>query len=317
MSMKKGTKARVLVGQERSGTLAEGLHAPRARLVARRWGHKMLLRAISAVVAASLVACIGSSGDGGPEGAGGVDEGGAETPWAFTSDAPEDQPAGDQSVFAGLDVMVEVLDLEHLHFTDAEYQDYIAGELAELPLGLAMLSLVEINGGSAERRVPGLQVFVEGEEAPEIRDDRPAAPWFTFQHQVRDAVRGKRTLMELRYQGSSFSIGAVPLEVEFTSPEPGETVSGDRLIVRWTGVDDEPHSFWAGCGAEEWPASAIEDHQTTVTLGEPTVEAASGRLCSPDVSADWLVRSELLPGTPFRSFRVQRSARRIRRFNVE
>jgi hypothetical protein len=266
----------------------------------------MNMRAIIGAVLVTwpLLACDGADGDGG---AGASGEGGSETPWIFTSDAPEHRPAGDQSVFADIDVVIKVIDLEHLaHSEDPD----------EPPVHMAMLSLVEINRGAPDKRVPGLQVFANGEEAPEIASST-TPEWFSFQHQVRDPVRGKRTLMEIHYQGASFAIGAVPLEVEITSPEPGQTVSSDRLLVRWTAVDEAPETFFAGCGSEKWPAGPIADNQTSVTLGAPHIDATTGTPCPPLVSADWRVRSELLPETPFRSFRVELSVRRIRLFNVE
>jgi len=236
----------------------------------------------------------------------------------FFGDRPGQLPTGDQSVFSGIDVRVGVFDYDYVNDAAPEY---VRGEVQEPPLDFAMMSSIEINGGTADRRVPGLSVFVDGVEAPEV-GNAGSPQRFTFQHQLEETVRGQRTLLEIRYQGASFSVGAVPLDVELTSPAAGATVTvNGPLPIRWASLQAEPFDFYVDGGrgvdcASPFTTVSIGSTEATIAPADAALASAGAAPCPMEITAQWLLDDGPFPGSPFRSLRVERSTRRILRFST-
>ena len=151
---------------------------------------------------------------------------------------PASPVVSEPSVFAALDIRIAA---EGYDAPDLNVRDPVTGAFpAEPPISVGLSATVEINGGTAEGRVPGLSVLADGAVIQET-GSAASPPKFSFQYLPPNPVHGQGVAIELRLETTSFSLSAEPPVVEIVSPSVDETMAADQtLVLRWTGTSTAP-----------------------------------------------------------------------------
>jgi hypothetical protein len=224
--------------------------------------------------------------------------------------AGETSPPGGATAFSGIDVRVRLAGSDTL---DLDALDPSGVPLQEPPIRVVVATIVELNGGEREGRVPGLTILVDGREIEETAS-AGLPQKFSFQHQVTDAAHGQTIELELRYQDESFTLPVAAPFIELTSPAREATLAADEpIVLAWSGVDAAPDPvalFPRG-------SCAISFTLVEPATFEPMPDGTGAEPpCRFEVWGDWSFDVQE-PVTPFRSLRVERAARRIQRLTIE
>jgi hypothetical protein len=224
-----------------------------------------------------------------------------------------DQPPpamGDPAVFSSIDVSIRVSGSDAI---DLDARDPEGSYPAEPPIQIVVAASVEINGGTAEGRVSGLRIYGDGTEL--VESASAGAPQrFTFQYRHEDLVHGQSLDLELRYQGSSFTLRLEPPIVALTSPLAEATLSADEpLTVAWVGVESLPDSVAV---YPRGRSCSIDFTRTGDVTFAPERDGSGGEPpCRFELAVGWLVEVAEF-SSPLRSLRVERRAHRIQRFDL-
>jgi hypothetical protein len=266
------------------------------------------------VLAALLVVSFGGLGCGKSQhGASGAGQGGevsAHAGGASAAHAGDSSWPGGSTAFSEIDVSVRVTGSDTL---DLDALDPAGVPLREPPIHVVVITMVELNGGEREGRVPGFTILVDG-RALEETASAGSPQKFNFQHQVTDAAHGQTIELELRYLGESFTLPIAAPLIELTSPAPEATLALDEpIVLAWSGVDAAPDPVALSPRGSCTITFALVDPTTFEPMPDGT---GSEPPCRFEVSAAWSFEAEE-PAAPFRSLRVERAARRIHRLTIE
>lgn len=222
-------------------------------------------------------------------------------------------PIGDQAVFAGIRLVVDLFEYDQVRFEHGPPP-------AAGPIELIRNVSVRVNGGTTEARVPDLRILCDGEPLMEYGSAGYPQHW-SYSKAWRPQERGRPFLLEIQRGGASFFARWDAVTATIERPPADARVGATEVVLSWSGGAGVPEvtvlaQSFGGAQIQScfvgWQPGRVTEREAQLL---PQRRPAGRSPCVVDAELHWR-SAEPAQKTPFRAFEIERALIRIWRFSA-